>query len=136
MSDPKDLLAVLDLPTELQKRRAISPLVQPKPWYHDVYLRGHGVYDQFKDSVCHKCGGENVSTTEECTVPDVYRGSLADLAFRLRPEPSLEYREALKDVCDYLWQKGKIQCGYRAWLEYHITPIDRIIAALKVKEKK
>ncbi len=63
--------------------------------------------------------------------------SLADLAFRLRPEPSREYHKALRIVFHYWVNKIGSHIfydGYEKWLEFHITAIDRIIAALIVTE--
>lgn len=62
--------------------------------------------------------------------------SLADLAFRLTREPSGAYREALKNVHNYLWHHGKNDRAYVSWLELDITAIDRIVAALIAKMTK
>lgn len=59
---------------------------------------------------------------------------LADLAFRLRLKPSRKYHDALVKVYEHLWMHGKVHGDYVNWLEYSITPIDRIIAALIAKE--
>ena len=69
---------------------------------------------------------------------------LADLAFRLRDEVDFNiYLEEL-EVIYHLWQKrGTIDeqmennlITFTCWLAVYITPIDRIIAALKAKEQK
>ena len=81
---------------------------------------------------------------ELANYPDNKRMALADLAFRLRDEVDFNiYLEEL-EVVYHLWQKrGTIDeqmennlITFTCWLAVYITPIDRIIAALKAKEQK
>jgi len=153
MTDDKieELLKVLDLPEE-EQRKIIGSFVTKQHSHFVKQLNWTG--SDWTVTPCHYCGKEYANYTERqkdkspCTGQFPYKGSLADLAFRLRDEVSLGQWPALAKAyecvrnkwCNDTWTQRHEQ-GFNKkhissslfWL-FHSRPIHWIVASLIAQE--
>jgi hypothetical protein len=144
----KELLAVLDMAEKEQRKVMGNYVVKKKS--HDVKCL------DWTGTPCRHCGkkwktwGERRKDKSVCKGPFVYKGSLADLAFRLRDEAvkivnKYEYPTQYLHGMEMVYKKATKTKGVRhdpkiyreaeEWFSLKAQPIHFIIAALIAKEQ-